>query len=150
MQNTPNDPTKEWTNLMPWDVPPLVMVKVTPQELLAMLRETVNDSYMPSSTGKRQFNSKPTYITGGVEAWLTARLRHAFDDGSGYYADEADTATNGIYAALHIDMFTVVVKLRTEECWIRHYALEAEFHRWTDQPVALNRTALTKVFDEYL
>ncbi|MNX51532.1 hypothetical protein D3C86_821940 [compost metagenome] len=143
-------PPVEWVNMMPWDVPPLVVVKVNPAELLGMLRATVNNGYMPTSTGTRKFNSKPTYITGGVDAWLGKRRRHAFDNGSGYYADEADTATNGIYAALHVGMFIIVVKLRTEECWIRHYADDAEFHRWTDQPVALDRVELAKVFDDYM
>ncbi|MNM09866.1 hypothetical protein D3C81_199830 [compost metagenome] len=150
MTDSVKTPPVEWVNMMPWDVPPLVVVKVNPAELLGMLRATVNNGYMPTSTGTRKFNSKPTYITGGVDAWLGKRRRHAFDNGSGYYADEADTATNGIYAALHVGMFIIVVKLRTEECWIRHYADDAEFHRWTDQPVALDRVELAKVFDDYM
>ena len=134
--------------LMPWDVPPLVVAKVTPQEIIDTLRATVNKFYMPTATSCRMFNSKPTYVNGGVDRMITTMDRYAFDNGSGYYADAEGPTPNGVYAALHVGTFIIAVKLQTEECWIRQYEADTPFHRWTDQPVALDRVELAKVFDE--
>jgi len=47
----------------PFDLPQIVLPKVKLQEVLQVLRERLNKSYMPSATGEVKYNSKPYYYT---------------------------------------------------------------------------------------
>lgn len=47
----------------PFDLPQIVLPKVKLQDVLQVLRERLNKSYMPSASGEVQYNSKPYYYS---------------------------------------------------------------------------------------
>lgn len=130
--------------IYPWDLSDLIVARVTKEEVLVLLRNRINNGYMPTSTGRVEFNSKPEYEDFPISEWLKPG-KEGFYVGSGYYcgSDRKD-----IYVGLHVGQFIVVCQLNTEKVWVK--VSGGDYHEWTDQTVPLNRNILEDVVDTYL
>ena len=126
-----------------FEVPSLTVSKVSRDEILNMLRSTVNKGYMPSSV-RVGFNSKPNYVR--VDNMPTFRRQLAREREVGFYTanDELFFKTSkevGIWAALPIDnQVTIFVNLTTDEVYIGR---GEEYVLWDDdRTIAIDRNAL--------
>lgn len=140
-------------NVKPWDLPDKVIERVTANEMLAMLRGRINNSYMPSATGEVKYNSKPEYIRGGPDQWFEDKLS-PFYAASGCYASDIHSPPypkdTGIYAVLLITDIIVACQLQTGKLWVSLNEPSLVWHAWTEQSIPIERNVLASVIDCYL
>jgi len=135
----------------PMDQPPVVMEKVTPEEMLTFFRMTINKGYMPSATGEIEYNSKPEY-TYEVNSWV--KNKNTVSPGYGVqFFKEIDrwlggtNPTDPIWAFIEIDNITVGCNLNTDELYVA--LVGSDWYPFTT-PAPLNRLALANHSDYWL
>lgn len=134
----------------PFTLDPIIQKAVTPDEVLAMLREEVGTLYMPSSTSRRQYNIGP-YFEEGVNDLIKGTQENRW--GSGFYKEargtSSITAEQPVWAFLCLGEVDVVCNLFTSELYVRRgYLVEAPWLPF-DRPVHFDRHLLREVLDEH-
>lgn len=120
--------------LSPWDLKPIVMERVSREELLAMLREVVGGGYMPSSTLDR-LHPKPEYLKTDLKRCFYGHAPYTespFYRGTGYYAQEEyhDAGERPIWLYLQLREVQVVVNLAADHMWIRVDGPNSKWESW--------------------
>lgn len=154
----------------PFDLPAIVMKKVTRAEFLQELRARINKWYMPSATGEVQYNHKPVYvrhqhpfIEDGM--WPNASVSHyqsGFVAFQRYGTTPEDIIVDGQYVIppkaiyLWLDLHPIYILMNLETVDIR-VAVEEEgkrlnYVKWDDdaQEIALDRFKLQNAFECYV
>jgi hypothetical protein len=131
-----------------FDRPPLELKKITHSRLIHLLRERLNQHYMPSATGTVTVNSKPYYAEERDPAHpsfpkVPGRTSKGWRGGSSTYAftGEAEYLPGGkldktIFANLVVDDFQILVNLSTLATLVRTIKNERTFTQdpgfWSD------------------
>jgi hypothetical protein len=135
----------------PFMIPPITHSKIKLEELIKMLQERINTSYMPTANGRVKANSKPEYIN----------LKHP--DYSNFPYIDFETADSGFYAFDNIeksDIFVylflqnlhIVVNLNTLATIVKCEDGNLIFN-WSatpDKGIAIDRHHLRDVMEEWV
>lgn len=138
--------------------PPLIQEKVSLLEILTMLRERTNRGYMPTATGKVNFNSKPRYMPvshpvfteyPGVGMVCAAEYL-AFDT----YVDAR--WSRNIFALMEVDEYNILVDLGKCTAIVGYRIGEPSQnnYHWVEWPLddnhklAIDRRKLEDVIDQ--
>lgn len=141
-----------------FSLPPLVIEKVCLSEILNLLRERVNKSYMPSATGQVRYNSKPRYVDNSDNDFPNFPYINSLE-ASGYFAHSTKIYRHSdcdIFYNLHIAEFQIVINLTTDQAIIRlitpAFEPDNAFVEWKDDPaqaIPLMRDELKEIIDIY-
>ncbi len=139
-----------------FNMPPIVLPKVSLDQVLNMLRKRINKSYMPSATGEREFNSKPQYIPHESKEIAKMPSVHPHEP-TGYFAltdHFGYTEKNyAIWCHIQIGEFQIMVNLKTDETWVKAFDFPEPLIRWEqhpDQTLPINPYELEEILDIYL
>jgi hypothetical protein len=137
----------------PFDIPAIVIPKMTKEKFIELLRAEMPKCYMPTSK-KDRFVSKPEYVSASSrENMIIAAASHGpfpgyFKFGNAHYTQQE---IPGLYASFPFDKLIVVADLETEEAWVVTYVDSAPvIHEWTDeQALAINPYDLDAAFGQF-
>lgn len=143
----------------PFKIPPIVMKKVSLEELLDLLRSRVNKGYMPGADGRIGYNSKPEYVrftlpgVAGV-SWPNVNGR----DHTGFYAFDSfqviQEVPKAVYLYLDLHPVRVLIRLDTEDALVAVRSTDTEtetafvpWPRGTANEIAIDRIKLQNEID---
>lgn len=138
--------------------PPIVLEKVRLSEILELLRDRVNKSYMPSANGRVEFNSKPEYTEIANSQFPDFPVVHSLEQ-SGYFCLQRHDYQGGrepVFYNLQVAEFQIVIRLNTEQTIIRLISSpmcdDNPFIEWKDDPeqtIPLHHDQLKELIDIY-
>jgi len=136
-------------NQHPFSFKPIVMPAVTPDEVLGLMRGRLNKEYMPSATGKVEYNSKPEYFN----SYYGRRTVHDVADWSGVYCDEDGhggcTAARPFWAFIRTTRVDILCNLYTDELTIMRRNPDGPWLPF-DRPCHIDRAELQEQIELYL
>jgi len=142
----------------PFDAPPIMMKKVTLDELHNLLRQRTNKSYMPSDyegdagkpsygwNARPHFNSKPEYLDAERYSWPEFLQAVAYWGCSGYFCRDGGHHVKTLWACLRIGFHSILVNLVSLQTYLVDSA--GVTHQWhSTQELAVDRFALYEQID---
>lgn len=137
----------------PFDLHPVVETPMSRDEYLGLLRDRINKGYMPSSSGRTQYNSKPEYIQNLDTSSPAVLCRRFSCDGSGYFSEDTYGLGQHVRTIWHwmdLGEFGVLVDLTTDQTWVGLCgATVYGVSEWTDQLISVDRCVLLDKIDTY-
>lgn len=143
------------SHLSAFDYPSRVMERLTLEKFLSDIRESVPAALMPSAVGisKREFCSKPEYLTTSVEEYI--RIGGFAWAGSGYFANDTGwehrNEDTGVYLLLNVNEFMLLCHLKTDKCWVAVHQDKVIWEPWrADQTLPVDVIEYKDKFDCYV
>lgn len=137
----------------PFDIPAIVIPKMTKEKFLGLLRVEMPKCYMPTAK-KDRFVSKPEYVSASSRENLI-KAAASYGPFPGYFkfgnAHYSRKEIPGLYASFPFDEFIVVTDLETEEAWVVTYEKSVPvIHEWTSElTLAINPYDLDAAFGQF-
>lgn len=137
----------------PFDVPGVLHKLLSRDEFLGLLRDRVNQAYMPSATGKATYNSKPDYVRKLTEADINTDAKVFFNQGSGYYTEDSHFSGNvdrAIWHYMDLGRFAIITNLANDLTFVALTGTDlGDVHPWTTELLAVDRLVLNDQIDTY-
>lgn len=136
----------------PFELPPIVMKKVTLSEVIKRLQSTITTDLMPSATGERTVMSKPTYFDSMDHAsFLRSIASHCTWPGL-YCQDKSSfgPTVKQTFVGIPLGDYTIAVDLVKLKGYVMRWVTEADLKVWEwleDKPIAFDRNLLNEAFD---